>query len=318
MRSRLSIILVFWAIISWAIISSATDIAELYEKNKEDILSNGFWKTDEYFIVSGIAPLASESASSLEMAKNQAMLRAERNILFLLEKDFVLNTADKTFPEEFTRLAFKNWLAFYNFNYSVKNAIVLESAVKDKKYIYVTAYTLDSITFNELPAMDRENIYNAFKNNPAKRNEILFIELLSTEEIELQKEEIKNKLAQQYGNTFAIMFLGETVPPVTESQYAEACAGAAELSADATLTQITRKLNKLPYDKPSLELLIKKFTAMGMLNNAEIIRTRLSKPQQPNIIPDPPVTTQESPIQTDGEQSTQTSVNTPRKLFDKL
>ena len=278
----------FLAICSFSLITSlaASEVKESYDKYKDTILSDMFRVQGEYLFVAGKAKIRSSSSSSYTMAQRMALIALERNIAKIklespgLKKSYIKSALLK-------KTIFDSWTSMVNLKYTAKNRIDLDNFSKNGYFYHVAAYKVSNIEFKDNRPITWERIYNDFKNNPRKRNELLFYEIIPENEIPALKDVVENNIARQYGKNFALMFMGKEVPAITKQRYDNAKKYSEKYHSGTSLKSLIIAADTLPYDKKICNLLAEKFDKMQMSRCADIMRKRAKEGNKLNILPEP-------------------------------
>ena len=267
----------------------ASDIDEYYKKYKNTILCESFFTKDGYFFVAGSAKIRSSSASSLTLARNMALATLERNIAKCRVQSSSFNGSGINSPSLRQKVT-EAWISISNNKYIANNRIDLESFSKNGNFYHVAAYKVSDIVFEDKTPITWTRIYNDFKNNPGKRNELLFFEIIPEKELPSLKQVLENNITKQYGKNFALMFAGKDVPAITKEKYDRLKKNSEKYNSKTPLNILVIAANSLPYDKNICTLLAEKFDSMQMPRCASVMRKRATESNKLVVeIPPPPV-----------------------------
>ena len=279
----------------------AADVDECYEKYKNRIISETFFVHNEYLFVVGKAKLQSTSPSSLTMAQKRALISLESNIAKIkIHSSFHRNSNIKS--SYLKNKIFDSWLTIANFRYTINNRIDIDEFSKDNFLYHVAAYKLSDINFEDTTPITWERIYNDFKNNPGKRNELLFFEIIPDHDMPALKDAVENNIAKQYGKNFALMFAGKDVPAITQKKYDSVKETYKNYNSQTAFKVLVIAANALPYDKKICTLLAEKFEAMQMPRCANIMRKRASESDKLVIEPEEEESQEEESQQQESQQ----------------
>lgn len=249
-----------------------------YNENKNTLIKSRFAVKENFVYVVGVFKKIGSDETALELAESDSF----SNLIYLKKHDFI-----KSMPISDSHFKyFSNWITFYSVRYTAKNRIELDSFIKGKYAYYVAAYKLSDVEFEDKTPITWERIYNDFKKNPDKRDELLFYEIIPENELPALKDVVENNIAKQYGKNFALMFMGNDVPPIPKKRYDIAKKASEKYNSQTSLKILIIAANTLPYDKNICTLLAEKFDEMQMPRCAAIMKERAEENKKLVIMPE--------------------------------
>lgn len=278
----------FLVICSFSLMTStvASEVDQCYDKYKKQILDETFFIQGKYLFVIGKAKIHSSSVSSFTMAQKTALISLERNIAKIRLQNPELKRSNINFTA-LKNIIFDSWLSIANLKYTIKNRIDIDKFSKSGYFYHIAAYKISDIEFEDKTPITWERIYNDFKKNPGKRDELLFYEIIPENELPALKDVVENHIAKQYGKNFALMFMGKKVPPIPQKRYDIAKKASEKYNSKTSLKILIIAADTLPYDQNICNLLAEKFENMQMPRCAAIMKIRAGESQK-LIIEQPP------------------------------
>ncbi|MBE6357858.1 MAG: hypothetical protein E7057_01250 [Lentisphaerae bacterium] len=263
----------------------AEDCMDFYDDNQEELVRKKFTVTSKYIYAVGQAEKISSDSMAFEMAENDCAVR----LADLIKKEIRFSDSPVKPGEKLQDAIFFNWRQTTTLKYTAKNRIVLERFISGKYAYFAAAYKLDDVVFEIKTPISWEQIYTALANNPDKRDELVFYEIIPETELKNYTGKPNNNIARRYGKNFAAMFAGADVPPITHQQYTALKKTSAQMTSATPFTRLVRFANLLPYDQHICNLLAEKFTAMQMPRCAKIMTRRAAESQKLTVIKPAPV-----------------------------
>ena len=262
--------------------SAETDLPiKYYNKNKNTLIESRFVIKENFVYVVGVFKKIGSDETALELAESDSFSK----LIYLKKYDFIKSMSIRDNQLKY----FSNWITFYPIRYTAKNRIELDSFIKDKFAYYIAAYKLSDVEFEDKTPITWERIYNDFKKNPGKRDELLFYEIIPENELSALNTVVENNMAKQYGTNFALMFMGKAVPPIPQKRYDTAKKACKKYNSKTSLKILIFAANTLPYDQNICNLLAEKFDEMQMPRCAAIIKKRATESNKLIIVQEPAV-----------------------------
>lgn len=238
--------------------------SSFFEQNQEKLLKEKFAVSDGLVYIVGISKKFGSDESAFEIAEADALEQ-----LIKLKTLHLNNSANK-----FKSMLIDNWLLNQEFKYKACNRIEITQFTKDKFVYYVAAYKLSDIEFEDKTPVTWERVYSDFKNNPDKRNELLFFEIIPENELPALKDVVENNLTRQYGKNFALMFSGKDVQPLNRKKYEKDKKAFAKYNASTSLRKLIAACDRIPYDPELCNILAEKFQSLQMPRCASVMKQR--------------------------------------------
>ena len=277
--------ILFFLIFASAIIGFAQTPRKYYRRNKKAIVEKQFVIHDNYVYVTGVARKISSDDMALEMAEADSL----DQLTNLIKNSIDFSAAPVKLGDKLKSAVFNNFRLFNPFRYTAKKRITLGSYVRGRYAYYIAAYNLNDVTFEIKTPISWERIYNDFKNNPDKRNELVFYEIIPAKDMAALQGEIEAKLVRQCGKKFALMFMDKDVPPIEKAEYEAAKKSFAKYNSATPLQLLVIAANRLPYDAHICRLLAEKFAAMQMPRCAGVMKKCASQSSKLVVkLPPPP------------------------------
>ena len=190
------------------------------------------------------------------------------------------------FENNFADAVFQNLEIFHEFKFCAKNRIELASFIKGGKAYYVAAYKVSDVVFSDTVPLTWERIYQDFKNNPGKRDELVFYEIIPEKDLPVMLDVVEKNIAVSYGKIFSLMFMGKEVPAVEQKLYDEAKKKVRMLTSQTGIRKLIRAANILPYDEQICALLAEKFKEKQMPRCAAAMKQALMQSSKLVVLPE--------------------------------
>jgi len=271
----------------------AVDVFDYWDNNREQLIENRITVFSGYVYAVGRAKKIASDNMAYEMAETNAL----EQLIDLKKNDVDFSKSPVKLSKKLQDAVWKNWHNSLGINYTVKQQISLEKFRKGNIFYYAAAYKLNNVIFTDPIPVSWSRIYHDFKNNPDKRNELLFFEIIPENELAALKDAVENNIAKQYGKNFSLMFMGKDVPAVPQKKYDIAKSASEKYNSETAFKILVIAANTLPYDKKICTLLAEKFDAMQMPRCAGIMRKcagqneklliepeKIAAPAQENVI----------------------------------
>lgn len=234
--------------------------ADYYKNNKRTLLQNKFAVSDGFVYAVGIAKKIGSDDVSLELAEADFFSQ----LLYLKKRDFENLCYDVGITGNLVSNLFQNWLELCERKYVAKNRIELDAFVKGRYAYYVAAYKLSDIEFADKTPVTWDRIYRDFKNNPDKRDELLFYEIIPKNELSAWKDVLERNITKQCGRIFALFFVGKEVSSANWQKAGSTKEIPDTYTVSTDLKTLLMVANLVPQNEKIWSLLSEKFEKMQM------------------------------------------------------
>ena len=265
----------------------------------------------DWVFVTGISRNAFSSAAG----RNAAYLTALSNLLYIKELEIDTASFDRRLQNIYRRKLFQQYQSIVNIRFTTSNLIKISEFSADNAFACAYACELDNVKFIPADKLSLELVYNTLKQNPQKRNELIFFEIIPEKDIAVLLPEIRKNISKQYGEVFAAMFLDEKIKPLDKKQYENSKKQIGKFNSKTPFTLLIATLNSVPYDPQLCLMLARHFDNLQMPRCAGIMRKCAEKEYEPVFIPEAkkPENDQEKTSAENNTEEEEKTENNPEK-----
>ncbi len=245
----------------------AKEFNQEYESCKNSFIGNCITASANYYFVKATTDIKIGLAGNTTITKSKLDTIARNNAGYLRYYDCVFDGEAADWSDSLKWKFYLNYQMCVPQKYELKNTVCVREHVGRDSAEYVLAIRKNGGIIWETPGPGKisfSSMVRKLAERPDLRNELLFFEALSPQELAQYRGQVKTQLSMAYGMNAASILLGEPLTAIEEDLHDKALKSWRYSQDKFTLEELLTFVNVLPDQTGLLHEISRRFQALGM------------------------------------------------------